>query len=118
MAEYVEMQATIALIEEKQRQLCPMGLFSRNATYGSDREAFDNWQEIIDALETSPAADVAPVRRGRWIIRNDGPYGRRRAYCSVCEQHSGIGGIEKNQMKPYCPNCGARMMGDDGHENA
>lgn len=64
------------------------------------------------ALRGIPAADVAPVVHGRWVVRFDGPYKRRRCYCSHCGKHSGVGGIAKNQEKPYCPNCGARMDGD------
>lgn len=59
-----------------------------------------------------PAADVAPVVHGRWVVRFDGPYQRRRCYCSHCGKHNGVGGIAQNQTKPYCPNCGARMDGD------
>lgn len=59
-----------------------------------------------------PAADVAPVVHGRWVVRFDGPYQRRRCYCSHCGKHNGVGGIAQNQTKPYCPNCGARMDGE------
>lgn len=31
--------------------------------YGSDREKYDAWDEIIDALENIPSADVVPVVR-------------------------------------------------------
>lgn len=63
-----------------------------------------------------PAADVAPVVHGRWIVRFGGPYNRRRCYCSHCGKHNGVGGIAKNQEKPYCPNCGAKMDGGDSDE--
>ena len=36
---------------------------------------------------------------GEWIFKNDGAYGKRRAYCSACGKRSGIGGIESNQKK-------------------
>lgn len=48
-----------------------------------------------------------------WVIRFDGPYNRRRCYCSHCGKNNGVGGIAKNQEKPYCPNCGAKMDGGD-----
>lgn len=60
-------------------------------------------------LIQAPTVEAEPVRHGKWIFKNDGAYGKRRAYCSVCEKRSGIGGIIENQMKPYCPNCGAKM---------
>lgn len=56
-----------------------------------------------------PAADVAPVVHGEWIVRFDGRYSQRRTYCSVCGKHSGIGG--NKQESSYCPNCGAKMEG-------
>lgn len=55
---------------------------------------------------------IVRVAKGQWIFKNDGAYGKRRAYCSVCGKRSGIGGIESNQRKPYCPNCGANMKGE------
>lgn len=48
---------------------------------------------------------------GEWVFRGDGAYGRTRCYCSACGKHSGIGGIRANQLKPFCPNCGAKMKG-------
>lgn len=105
MAEYIEREAVISVIEEKQKELCPVGMYSRHAVYGSDREKFDAWQEIIDTLEAIPAADVCPVVRGKW--KEDWETGCSE--CSACgesylwEDYDGVG--EWN----YCPNCGADM---------
>lgn len=55
--------------------------------------------------------DAIEVKQGEWIFKIEGSYNTRRAYCSVCGQRSGIGGIKENQMKPFCPNCGAKMKG-------
>lgn len=63
MAEFIKGEAAIAIIEEKQKELCPVGRYGRNYVYGSDREKYDAWDEIIDALENIPSADVAPVVR-------------------------------------------------------
>lgn len=56
-----------------------------------------------------PAADVAPVVHGEWVEKPTGRYGQWQSWCSACGKHSGIGGIESNRHKPYCPNCGAKM---------
>lgn len=63
MGKYIDREAAVAVIEEKQKELCPVGRYGRNYVYGSDREKYDNWEEIIDALENLPAADVVEVVR-------------------------------------------------------
>ena len=63
MSEYMSRDAAIAIIEEKQKELCPVGRYSRHYVYGTDRERFDAWQEIIDALGASKTADVEEVVR-------------------------------------------------------
>ena len=55
-------------------------------------------QNIMDI----PAADVAPVRHGRWIMHDD-EFGLT-CECSVCH-------IETMGDGNYCPNCGAKMDG-------
>lgn len=49
---------------------------------------------------------------GEWIDRPTGAYSRMQSWCTACGKHSGIGGIESNRHKPYCPNCGAKMKGE------
>lgn len=53
---------------------------------------------------TAPAADVAPVVHGRWIHDINNLYG-----CSEC---LGRETMSHKKLKPYCPNCGARMDGE------
>lgn len=65
--------------------------------------------EDVERVLSIPAADVAPVRHGRWLDKPGGTYQRMQSWCSVCGKRSGIGGIESNRHKPYCPNCGALM---------
>ena len=48
---------------------------------------------------------------GEWIDKPTGAYSRMQSWCSACGKHSGIGGIESNRHKPFCPNCGAKMKG-------
>ena len=48
----------------------------------------------------TPAADVAPVVHGHWIICSDGYY----PYCSVCKCEP-----KGREMTKFCPNCGAKM---------
>ena len=63
---------------------------------------------INDKLRAIPAADVAPVRRGRWIKDGeDGP-----VYCSECGEEHEWG----DYRATYCDTCGAKMYG--GQDNA
>lgn len=72
MSKYIDKEMVISIIEAKQKELCPVGRYSRHYVYGSDREKYDNWGEIIDDLENIPVVDVESVVYGRWI--NEGPY--------------------------------------------
>lgn len=111
MAEYIKLEDAIAIIEEKQKELCPLGRYGRNYVYGSDREKYDAWDEIIDALENIPSADVVPVVHGRWT--NGDPI------CPVCGEDKFKdldADIWCDWLPPFCPNCGAKM--DGGADNA
>lgn len=64
--------------------------------------------DYIYMIEDMPAADVAPVRHGRWIDK--GEY----AVCTECGVRSGTqyDGVEPIPlMTQFCPNCGAKMDG-------
>ena len=57
----------------------------------------------IDDIKNIPAADVSPVRHGRWqAIKSNGIGGTGR--CSCCEK-----AIYGYRAYNYCPNCGAKM---------
>lgn len=84
----------------------------------------ENGKDYCQARETVKEVDLTKcdkptwcplreVKEGEWIFKYEGTYNSRRAYCSVCGKRSGIGGIKENQMKPYCPNCGAKMKVDE-----
>lgn len=106
MAEYIDREEAAAIIEAKQKELCPVGRYGRSYVYGLDREKYDSWEEIIDALVAIPAADVAPVVHGKWDfpIFSDGDLYDIRCKCSEC------GSIETPLARhKYCPNCGAKM---------
>lgn len=68
----------------------------------------------VQSIMELPAADVAPVRHGRWITweeaGNDIPSPHRHE-CSVCHDAAQVlvNGVEL--LSDYCPNCGAKMDG-------
>lgn len=70
-----------------------------------------NIQEVIDEI---PAADVEPVRRGRWVGRS----GLFQGECSVC----GYRTYDKTadwarKYWTYCPNCGTKMYSEGTNDD-
>lgn len=65
------------------------------------------FSDMISAYDVVmlPAADVAPVRHGRWGTHSDRP---DSLICSVC--NCGFD-MWKHDPHNYCPNCGAKMDG-------
>ena len=60
----------------------------------------NNAHDCAENIRSIPAADVRPVRRGRWITR---PYMMGQTeYCSRCGENYG-------RKHNFCPNCGADM---------
>ena len=87
-------------------------------------------EDAADCIRYMDAADVAPVRHGRWIIKHKHRGGFRRytgiddmgeqhtitvderveyddRYCSECGKQSA------DNFLTYCPNCGAKMDLED-----
>jgi hypothetical protein len=73
--------------------------------------ACSKWTDFPKQCGVPVCASFAQQSEGEWIDKPTGAYGRMQSWCSACGKHSGIGGIESNRHKPYCPNCGARMKG-------
>lgn len=72
-----------------------------------------NTGSVFRAINRQIAADVAPVRHGRWELEYE-TYGKMR--CSVCKKEALIKkaiddvGVTTNYVDSnYCPNCGAKM---------
>ena len=64
-------------------------------------------EDAADCIRYMDAADVAPVRHGRWLdVIEKRLFGEHYFLCSNCKSRNGL-------MIPfnYCPNCGAKMDG-------
>ena len=67
------------------------------------------WTEgAYERVERLPAADVAPVVHGRWVL-NILPHGAELK----CNQCGYVAPYELDVHK-YCPNCGAKMDAEGG----
>ena len=70
---------------------------------------YDCCEVDTDLIDEIPAADVAPVVHGQWILRHIGA--GHYWECSVCHTNPCIYVTEHTK---FCPNCGARM--DEGED--
>ena len=62
------------------------------------------WLERLAAYE---AADVAPVRHGRWEWDTKGLY--PKPLCSRCSYEPYRASNHSSDLPNYCPNCGEKM---------
>lgn len=102
MTEYIEREAAIAFMNEVEPCICynPDGVVY-SATKDSD---------MLEFLRAIPAADVVPVRHGRWNGHDigNGRLSIDEDTCSLCR--SRFYQIAETGCKwSFCPNCGARM---------
>lgn len=72
------------------------------------------WEEQKERLKAVKSADVAPVRHGRWESFED-VFMETCYECSECGLafYLADGGTPKENKYHYCPNCGARMDGEN-----
>lgn len=103
MAEYIRRDAAICKIE----QINPVD-YGAMWDYEAHHWAGECLRDCKEAIDSIPAADVAPVVHGRWIPFHSEIAGDIQ-YCSACE----IGFAAKTD---YCPHCGAMMDGGADHE--
>lgn len=91
MAEYIEREAL------------------RDALYDADAITM-NGAKILNQF---PAADVAPVKHGRWERDEWGSYLRRRSVCKKSPIYKDERGKSVAVYAGVCINCGAKMYGGD-----
>lgn len=94
MAEYIEREAAYPLA----KKIC-------DAIDSEDFQRLNFGMRILDWIDDLPAADVRPVKRGRWTMNSDFP---DRLICSECGAQFDVWHWEAKQMH-FCPNCGACM---------
>lgn len=100
MEEYIEREALVKLM---------VANFRQGSGDGCD---YPMYPVVEETIMDAPAADVAPVRHGRWekFSTSNGIISRVR--CSCC---AGTQPLTFENM-PYCPSCGARMDKEAEHE--
>ena len=100
MDEYIEREALIDAVES----IDWYSVYKGKLTVGAPNteNALYKASSIYSAIDNAPAADVVPVRHGRWEML---PYTELyKNKCSSCGNGSDL-------ETDYCPNCGAKMDG-------
>ena len=105
MAEYIERETFLKDIEERYCLPCKEDGKDYNGCMCRACWVDDMLGDVI----SKPAADVAPVRHGRWV--DNGIPDSMLSGCSVCGFTCGSSSFF------YCPNCGAKMDESDESEN-
>ena len=96
MAEYIERESAIkSLLNDSPEQVS----YSR--------------EDAADCIFYMDAADVAPVRYGRWIEPSHLYYGAKQYECSLCYSDTFWKKHSITEKYPHCPNCGATMELED-----
>ena len=111
MSDYISREAAIEAVRE---------IFSCETCNGSNIGTictFCNVGQAILLIKNIPAADVAEVRHGRWIVRKehinlaDGSCKEwYNFFCSECD-------APNNSPTDFCPSCGAKEMDVEDESN-
>lgn len=105
--EYIEREA----LEKELKSLIPISPYPPN-------EAIGGVIESIVVLNNQPAADVAPVVHGKWIVLGEFFGDTKVVKCPCCGEEATFkfGKLEHiNYTYPeykYCPYCGVKMDGE------
>lgn len=100
MSDYISREALIDRLN-KNLSACNHGTFSEMC-----------YSDAIETVKHVPAADVEPVRRGRWISWEDADNcipSPNRHECSVCHDAAQVLVNNIELLSNYCPNCGTKM---------
>lgn len=106
----IEREAVITLIEQKQKELCPVGMFSRHAVYGTDRDRFDTWDEIIDQIDALSTIDATVTKEPRGGINL-----QDNKVCNQCGKELDFWDIQENFTIHSQIGYGSIHDGDDVH---
>ena len=97
MDEYIEREAVLKIIYDiKENKEIPKN-------YGT-------LLDIIRSTRNLPTADVVEVKHGEWVRRG---YEGIMTHCSECLHRAPFNNHQELILSNYCPNCGAKMDGEN-----
>lgn len=90
MAEYIDREALLQDIEQS------VVFSARTGTVSAEMRGA---RKIVDRIRNAPAADVAPVKRGEWIMKSF-----HKGVCNQCHRLDDI-----DPLATHCRYCGSKM---------
>ena len=97
MSRYIDADNLIKKMQERYNDL-----LNKDGCYDNFTQGYG---DALSTVENEPTADVQKVRRGKWIVDEDGGV----VICSECgEEH-----MWNDFRPPYCDMCGAKMEYDE-----
>ena len=105
MTEYIERETVIKALKDNVTEMESYIYFGSNLGVPED--------EIEDIVNEIPAADVEPVKHGKWTSNGDD----WECYkCSICRNEAYWDADYGQQLFDFCPWCGAKMDGKEVQE--
>lgn len=116
MSDYISREAAIAFIREQSEEM--QKVFENQG--GESGFYADAYNDLAEDFHRIPAADVEPVRNGRWeecdwVDVDEHGFGTRRAFKAGlrCSQCACVFKKELLWKRNWCPSCGAKMDLED-----
>lgn len=107
MAEYIEREALQNLFNNVSTSLLSRGELAKDVEH-----MVRAFLMVTEMIQDAPAADVAPVRHGRWVhCRYENCSEQFEIVKCSCCGHEAYAMAFYVRGGNYCPNCGARMDG-------
>ena len=91
-----------AVLENEKKVLTMTEYIEREAAIEATKHAWAKGIDPVQYMEIIPAADVAPVRHGRWLCVDTDT--EQFFLCNRCKK-------KEYWESNYCQNCGCRMDG-------
>lgn len=104
LSKYINREEAIKRIKLMQQIVATLPLCEYVGGYSHANE------HVLKLLASMPAADVQPVKHGRWI-----PQGNDMWLCSNCKENIifSMSKSDRTEKQRYCTVCGARMDGGE-----
>lgn len=81
-----------------------------------DDELRPTLKSIRKFVNNRPAVDAEPVRHGRWVQSRVIPSFHHCSYCKAAFEMKAT--CNTYALFNYCPNCGAKMDGEDNNDRS